>query len=111
MVRRYIKDSNGTIEHYQSGLVRGGLNSAQACNTLFQGLGALVTKDTGWHLYKAGLLPVLFVHDEYICEVPITIAKDASMVFKQILEDTARKWLPDVGCKCEPMISTKWEKG
>lgn len=100
----------GTLDHYRTGRLRGGLRYTQGCNTLFQGLGGDVTKAAGWELMKAGFLPVVFVHDEYVCEVPRASAIDAAHEIQRILEDTAREWLPDAPSKAEPVLATRWVK-
>jgi hypothetical protein len=60
---------------------RGGCGYTQLCNTLFQGLCARGAKVAAWDLFVAcyltpdgplaGSHPVLFVHDEFVLEVPI----------------------------------------
>lgn len=61
-----------------SNRLRGNCTFCQACNTVFQGLGADASQNAGWMICKAcyvdkfsplyGARPVLYVHDEYVLE-------------------------------------------
>jgi DNA polymerase-1 len=100
----------GTLDHYRSGRLRGGLSFTQACNTLFQGLGADVTKETGWRLMLAGFRIAAFVHDEYLIEVPRAGAVEACMQIAGIARDVCAEWLPDSPSSIEPTLATRWVK-
>lgn len=101
---------NGTLDHYRSGRLRGGLSYTQGCNTLFQGLGADVTKAAGWALTRAGYSIVAFVHDEYLIELPADNAVDMAADVARILADVARDWLPSAPSTAEPCLATRWIK-
>ena len=100
--RRLASDATGdrnrrrsaTVVHMRGGHVRGGLDFCAWLNTHFQELAARAAKRAGLYLYQAaeGLIdsvlagpglgptgrrfdPVLFVHDEYVCEADLEIAR------------------------------------
>lgn len=100
----------GTLDHYRSGRLRGGMRYTQGCNTLFQGLGGDVTKATGWALTKAGYSIAAFVHDEYLIELPIADAPEAALDIRRIMREVGREWLPDAPVDCEPTLATRWIK-
>lgn len=101
----------GTLDHYRSGRLRGGLSYTKACNTLFQGLGGDVTKAALWALLRAGWPVAVFVHDEYVIEVPRQGAAEAARECQRILESVAADWLPDAPPRAEPVLATRWAKG
>ncbi len=104
------RNNGGAVEHYRTRHIRGGLSYTQACNSFFQALGAVVTKTAGWALTRAGALPSLFIHDEYVIEAPIAEAQDWAIEIKRICESTAKDILEKVGCKCDPIINERWVK-
>lgn len=100
----------GRVDHYRSGRLRGGLTYTQGCNTLFQGLGGDVTKAAGWELLRGGWLPSVFVHDEYVVEVPIQGAAEAAHEVARILNAVAADWLPYAPSTAEPTLAMRWTK-
>lgn len=109
-ITRQLEDRGGVFEHYYTKHLRGRLSYPQGCNTLFQSLGAVVTKTAGWRLLRAGFLPSLFVHDEFVNEIAIAEAAEAAIEIRSILESTAREILPEIGCRADTIINERWIK-
>jgi DNA polymerase I-like protein with 3'-5' exonuclease and polymerase domains len=114
-------DSCPPIEQLFSGRYRGGCRYTQACNTLFQGLGADATGAAGFLISQAcyvdiqsvlyGSRIVNYIHDEFILEVPEEKGHDCAMELARLMEDGARPWLPDVPPKVsEPLLARCWSK-
>lgn len=99
---------------------RGNPTYNAACNTYFQGMGADLAKDAGWHIVKAcyvgydsplwGCRPVNFVHDEFILEAPEHRAHEAAIELPKVMKARAKVWLPDVTIKCETLLMRRWSK-
>lgn len=110
----------GTVVQVRSRRIRAGVFFTEACNTFFQGLAADAAKDAGGHLARAfyvdrrspayGCRIVDFVHDEFLFEVPITVAHEASYEACRIMTQTAALWMPDCPPRAEPAIMTRWTK-
>jgi hypothetical protein len=103
-----------------AGRFRGNPTYTAACNSYFQGLGADLAKDAGWHIVKAcyvlydsplwGCRPVNFVHDEYILEAPEHRAHEAAQEMPRIMKARAKLWIPDVKIECETVMMRRWSK-
>lgn len=100
----------GVLDHYHSGLRRGGLTYTQACNTLFQGFGGLVAKETGWRLTKAGYAIAAFPHDEYLIELDKHTAVEQCRDISRIATEVCQELLPHAPSSIEPTLSTRWVK-
>jgi DNA polymerase-1 len=109
------------ITQTRSGRVRGGCRYTAACNTMFQGLAADGAKAALTEVTKAcylaapgspleGTRPVVFVHDEIVCEHPREKAAQAAAEVARIMVDVMQKWTPDVPQKVEPALMERWEK-
>lgn len=109
----------GIITQIPSGRVRGGVTYTSAANTLFQGRTADGAKRALSHISREcyvgesllrGCRPVLFVHDEFVVEVP---DKDPHL-YAKLIEDLACKWMnvytPDVNTKAETKLAKRWYK-
>lgn len=106
----------------RTGFVRGGCTFTSACNTYFQGLAARGAKEAMWEIAKVcyvenasvlyGCRPVLFLHDEFILEVPAEtdIAHDASATLSALMVEGMRKFVPDVPVAVEPTLMKRWYK-
>jgi DNA polymerase-1 len=108
---------------------RGGATYTAACNSYFQGLGADVAKFAGWQIAKAcyatpdhilfGCRIVMFVHDEFVLEVPDDgKAHDRAKALEAIMVDAFRAVIEDVGgskahmkIKAEPCLMRYYSKG
>lgn len=110
-----------TIRQFGSGRIRGGCFYTEACNTLFQGLGADVAKAAGWGLLKACLTDqasplyggrlVNFIHDEYLVEVSDDDqAHDAAVELGRVMGEAGSVYLPDVPVRAEPLLARRWSK-
>jgi DNA polymerase I-like protein with 3'-5' exonuclease and polymerase domains len=103
-----------------SGRFRGGCYFTSACNTLFQGLGADITKCAGFAISKAcytdkssplyGSHIVNFEHDAFILEVPALMGHEAAMEMQRIMVETPKVFCPDVILRAEPALSKRWSK-
>ena len=111
---------HGCVEQIFSGRLRGGVGYTDACNTMFQGLGADVMKHWGWlvtrecyadprsPLYSSRI--VVFEHDALIVESPENRAPEAAIRLEQLMAESGKAWLPDVPLKGEAAIAKRWEK-
>lgn len=106
----------------RSGFVRGGCSYTSGCNTTFQGLAARGAKEAMLPLMRDmyvdessalfGCRPVLFIHDEFILEVPAhrERAHLASELLCKRMVDGMQKFTPDVPVKVEPTLMARWYK-
>lgn len=111
-----------TVVLPRTGFVRGGCTFTSGCNTYFQGLAARGAKEAMWLLLKAcyveedsplyGCRPVMFIHDEFIVEVPADPqrAHAASAELQRIMELGMNAFVPDVPVKTEPTLMERWYK-
>ena len=114
-------DARGTIQHFRSSFVRGGVKLTEACNSFFQGLAASAWKEAGFHLAQEmytdrtsplfGSRALLPLHDEYILEVPIDQAHEAGLRQAEVMRSVAQEWMPDVKITCSPALMSRWTKG
>jgi len=93
-----------------TGRVRGNADYCASKNTPFQGLAADGNKLALFNLEKAGFKPLIFIHDEIICEEPERNHKARFEQMKQIMIDSMRLVTPDVNIKVEGHILDRWEK-
>lgn len=95
-------------------------------NTFFQGLAADGAKHAGFNIAREcyledpygegptdlyGCRTVLFLHDEFILEVPEERAHDACMRLCYVMERSMRDYIPDVMVRAEPALMRRWYKG
>ena len=123
-----LGDRQFTVVQPGSNRVRGGCFFPAACNTVFQGRAADGAKRAGWYIatecylkdpYRDGsgptplygARPVLFVHDEFILEVPIATAHEATLRLSDVMIAGMREVVPDVKVGTEYAIATRWYKG
>jgi DNA polymerase-1 len=110
-----------TITQLHSGRYRGRCIYTSACNTFFQGLAADGAKDAFYHVSRAcysereaplyGARPVLFIHDEIGCEVPLGLDVDAAAKqLAHIMVERMQLWVPTVQITATPVAATKWSK-
>lgn len=121
-------ERRATIVQLFSGRIRGRCRYTEACNTLFQGLGADVT---GWMgalisracytrqpsiAYPGEMSPLLgsrlvnYIHDEFILESDPVLAPYAAEELAAVMHHAAKAWLPDIPLHAEPCIMDRWDK-
>lgn len=120
----------GEIHQLYSGRRRGDVTFTQACNSYFQGLTADGAKAAGWAIFRECLLGddtlgnlggarsplwgsrvVLFIHDEFILEVPEARASAAARRLSEVMQAKMQAWLPDVPVTCGSVLARRWYKG
>lgn len=112
----HVDARGGTVEQLFSGRVRAGCSYTEACNSLFQGLGADLAKDAGYRIARAQLTgqmlgrTVNFVHDEFVVETPEQCTDQTAQQVETHMLDAARKWLPDVPCGVEVLAARVYSK-
>jgi DNA polymerase-1 len=109
------------IEQPWSGRIRGGLEYCSAANTYFQGRVADATKLALWRLSKAcyvdkssvlyGCRIVLFLHDEFILEVPEDRAAECCAEQVRICVEAVQEVIPDVPITSTGVLMRRWFKG
>lgn len=120
-VGRLPKDSRGRYELQIPGstIVRANATYCAACNSRFQGLGAILEAHVGWIIGCETLDPasplgccrlVNFVHDEFILECPIGRQTEAGARLGQIMREAAQPYLPDVKIEAEAVAMARWSK-
>jgi DNA polymerase I-like protein with 3'-5' exonuclease and polymerase domains len=111
----------GDFEQLYVNRWRGRCRYTEACNTLFQGLGADVAKnglyEVAKHCYVQmpnsvlyGARPVGFIHDEILAEVHEELAHEQAFEIADIMVREGNKLLPDVPVRCVPALSKRWCK-
>ena len=58
-----------------------------------------------------GSRPILFLHDEIICESPEDRAPEAADELARLMVAAAKPFTPDLTMKTEPWCSRVWRKG
>lgn len=100
---------------------RGGCGYTQLCNSLFQGLVARGAKWAAWQLMIAcymessgplvGCFPVLFVHDEFVLEVPIGRDGPALAALISIMVESMLSVMPGQAVRAEgKVLAERWTK-
>lgn len=104
---------------------RGRSTYCAACNSLFQGLGALAAGEITWEVVKAcyGYAPggqrsplfgcrlVMHAYDSWLLEVPLGRQTEAGHELVRIIKTASRRKIPDVVVKAEPVAMAVWDKG
>jgi DNA polymerase III epsilon subunit-like protein len=111
----------GGVYQEKSGRRRGGVGFTDGANTFFQGLIADAAKSALYEVVRAcfmlpdsplyGVRPVLFVHDEIICECPEDMAPEAADELARLMVEHAAPWVPDVKLGADAWVSRVWRKG
>ena len=105
----------------EAGHWRGGCGYTQLCNTLFQGLCARGAKVAAWDLFVAcylspqgpldGCHPVLFVHDEFVLEVPVGQERVALPELIRIMVAAMLSVMPGQAVRAEgKVLPERWTK-
>lgn len=122
-IRRHIDrfENVGDIEQLYVKRIRGAVRYTEACNTLFQGLGADGAKEALYEVTRRcyvktegsclyGARPVGFIHDEILAEVFVELAHEQAIEMAEVMVNACNKFLPDVPVRCEPALSKHWTK-
>lgn len=129
-MRRYFdiignltQSGEATMEQLYSGRLRGRCPFPAAANTLFQGLGADVTKSALWEVSKRcygapgtegsdllGCRPVVMIHDELIVEAPIEYAHEAAVELERVMCAAMEELTPNVPARASPALMLNWSK-
>jgi DNA polymerase-1 len=114
-------DGKTSLQRFVTGSWRSGMRYTVACNDPFQSLGATAATWAGYDLARAcyyerghvlfGSRPVNFIHDQYLVEVPDDErAHDRAMAVADIMVAAAKRAIPDVTPKVEPLLCRYWSK-
>ena len=57
-----------------------------------------------------GTRPVLFIHDEIVVETTLSIAHEAAIEVKKIMEETMQFFTPNIPALAEPALALRWSK-
>lgn len=115
-----LTDRGEPITLPRHGLICGGVSFTEGCNRLFQGPAARAAKRAGALIARACYIeddsplyesrPIVFVHDEFICESPAETAPEAAEELARVMCAGAAEILPDVPIKAEPGVMRYWSK-
>lgn len=117
-----------TLVQPRSKRLRGDCGYTDGSNSCFQGLAADGAKHAGWFIAKEcyledpygngsgptalyGCRTVLFLHDEFILEVPEHRDHEAAMRLVDVMQRAMAAFCPDVKNKAEPALMNRWYKG
>jgi hypothetical protein len=99
---------------------RGRATYCAACNSLFQGLGALAAGEITWEVQRAcyatpssplyGCRLVMHGYDSWLLEVPLGRQTEAGWELKRIIETAGARRVPDVKLRAEPVAMSVWNK-
>lgn len=100
-----------------SGFRRGGCSFTEACNTPFQGLGALVATLAGFRIQREceigsmqGSAIAIFAHDEFVTNMPEGLAQEHVQTQARIMRETGREVLQYVPLDTAPILAERWSK-
>jgi DNA polymerase I-like protein with 3'-5' exonuclease and polymerase domains len=123
-IKQMLDAQNDLIKHHRSGRLRGGCIFTSAANTQFQGLTADGAKHTGWLIAREcygidkgplnGARIVLFLHDEFVLEVPDRSPEHVDRCARRLEELMVQgmgRFVPDVPITCTPAVIRRWYKG
>ena len=126
-----LGDASFDLVQPGSGRVRGKVGFCDGSNSVFQGRAADGAKRAGWYLAQEcylgfgklwpndgrarsplyGSRPVLFVHDEFILEVPEANAHEATLRQSEVMIAGMKEVVADVKVGTEFAIARRWYKG
>lgn len=128
-VSRKTQNGRVTLAHPITGFVRADMRYTELANFLFQNLTSCVAKDGLWRItmecylgcsvdgkYKLGesplygSRPVMFVHDEVVCEVPEAKAHEAAMRQAELMTQGGNEYIKRVPSRCEAAIAKRLYK-
>lgn len=104
-----------------SGRRRGGVGYCDGCNMGFQPRIADASKEATWELAKQcyivddsplyGSRPVMFIHDQWVIEVPEDIAPEAAARAEAVILEVMPRWIPDIPHGASPALTRRFMKG
>ena len=95
----------------RTGRIRGKIDYCQARNTPFQGLAADGAKIALYRLVRAGFRVVLFVHDEFVIEVPVNSDLDyKGEGIERIVVEAMESVVPDINIRADWFVADRWYK-
>ena len=112
-----------TLRQLRSGRIRGGVRFTDGCNSYFQGLTADGAKLALYRVTREcfgagnertalyGFRPVIFMHDEIICEGPAEQAPEAALRLSAVMSEAMAGFTPDIPSPAEPYLMRRWYKG
>jgi len=121
-INTLLDGGEGFIIQPISGRYRGGVSYTQCCNSFFQQRTADGAKAAGWEITKRqftqrasalyGTHCVVFVHDEWILEVPEARCHEAAMELREVMVDEFRKFHPNMAkaVRATPVAMRHWSK-
>jgi len=109
LMKKYLQGEEGSVETL-TGRKRANTTYCQEKNTPFQGLAADGAKLALYELIKNNFKVVGFVHDEIICEVHKDDADMKLTEQENIMIDSMKHVVPDVGVSVESTISKEYCK-
>lgn len=121
-IAKQEKETGGVaLQRFVTGSFRSRMTYTVACNDPFQSLGATAATWAGYDLARAcyhqkdhvlfGSRPVNFIHDQYLVEVlDDERAHDRAMAVAEIMVAAAKRAIPDVTPKVEPLLCRYWSK-
>lgn len=108
------------LTQLRSGRVRGDVSYTAACNSYFQGLAADGAKEALWRVSRGcyvdttsdlyGCLPVVFLHDEIILEVPEDQLAQSAAALEQTMIEGMQVFVPDIPIEVEAVAMRFWSK-
>lgn len=107
------------VTHAPGGMVRRTAFFPAACNSLFQGRSAQMSKQALYEVMRACLTPgsplygcriVAFIHDEIIVAAKLAQASGAAKEITRIMEAAGRDICPDVLSKAPAAMAFRWYK-
>lgn len=95
----------------RTGRMRAKVEYCQAKNTPFQGLAADGAKVALYRLIKAGFNVAIFVHDEFVIEIPADSDLEAkAKSIEEIVIGGMKSVVPDVQIRAEWSVADRWYK-
>lgn len=111
---------SATMRQFWSNRIRGDCGYTEACNTLFQGLAADGAKLALFRIVREmytdrksplfGSRMVAFIHDEFLAEVPIELAHEASYRLAEVAVSAMAEVIPDITITASPALMKRWHK-
>jgi hypothetical protein len=111
----------GSITHFGSGIVRGGVGFCQAANGYFSALAAYGAKRAYWAIVREcytdtrsslyNCRPIAFIHDEAVVEMPETQSHEAAHRMVDVMVAVMQDCCPDVRVSAEPALMRRLYKG
>lgn len=114
------KTKRGTVRGVYDGIVKAGAMFCDACNFMFQNLGARAATRALWLVVRAsevetesplyGTEPCIFVHDEIHVRCAIEACHEVAQELKRLMELGSGEFLKLVPTEAEPYAMLVWDK-